>query len=87
MHICSGVRAPETASCGGRVRKLKENLQLPHESHTITQDESKEEHSGSARGKCEPKKTKKKKPQKNEKVKAAVWMCLIFIMAVVCVRS
>lgn len=29
----------------------------------------------------------KKNKKKNEKVKAAVWMCLIFIMAAVCVRS
>lgn len=43
------------------MRKLKENLQLPHESHTITQDESKEEHSRSARGKCERKNKKKNK--------------------------
>lgn len=35
------------------MRKLKGTLQLPRESHTITQDESKEEHSGRTKGKCE----------------------------------
>lgn len=81
MCICPGGRALKTASCAGPVGKLKENLQLPGESHTITQGESKEEDSGSATAKCECKKIKR------EKVKAAVWMCLIFIIAAVCERS
>lgn len=54
------------------VWEVERKLQLPGESHTITQDESKEEHFGRTKGK------QGEEERVNQKVKPAVWKCLIF---------
>lgn len=55
--------------------KLKGNFSCPAESHTITQDQSKEEHFGGTKRKA------REEERVNEKVKPAVWKCLVFTAA------